>query len=222
MLESIGLGEAPTPGRGRRARVQHVHDPREARHAARRLPRRCRRAEAARSRPRDRGRRLLRRGAARADLRALPVRRRRVRPRLDPASRRVVGRRRSGCRAREASVRTSISPGICRRTASGRFQAWVQVSMGCNSTCSYCIVPAVRGREQSRRPGDIVAEVTHLARDGVREITLLGQNVNSWGRDLAPAHPHGVRRAPARLRCGRGHRADPVHEPAPEGLSEPR
>jgi tRNA-2-methylthio-N6-dimethylallyladenosine synthase len=68
-----------------------------------------------------------------------------------------------------------------------RFQAWVQVSMGCNSTCAYCIVPAVRGREQSRRPEEIVAEVTALARDGVREVTLLGQNVNSWGRDLAPA-----------------------------------
>jgi tRNA-2-methylthio-N6-dimethylallyladenosine synthase len=58
--------------------------------------------------------------------------------------------------------------------------------MGCNSKCAYCIVPAVRGREQSRRPGEIVAEVTRLARDGVREITLLGQNVNSWGRDLLP------------------------------------
>jgi len=68
-----------------------------------------------------------------------------------------------------------------------RFQAWVQVSMGCNSKCAYCIVPAVRGREQSRRPGDVLAEVTHLADAGVREITLLGQNVNSWGRDLAPA-----------------------------------
>jgi len=67
-----------------------------------------------------------------------------------------------------------------------RFSAWVQVSMGCNSKCAYCIVPAVRGREQSRRPGEIVAEVEALARDGVREITLLGQNVNSWGRDLAP------------------------------------
>jgi tRNA-2-methylthio-N6-dimethylallyladenosine synthase len=67
-----------------------------------------------------------------------------------------------------------------------RFQAWVQVSMGCNSVCAYCIVPAVRGREQSRRPGEIVAEVTALARDGVKEVTLLGQNVNSWGRDLAP------------------------------------
>jgi tRNA-2-methylthio-N6-dimethylallyladenosine synthase len=66
------------------------------------------------------------------------------------------------------------------------FQAWVQVSMGCNSKCSYCIVPAVRGREQSRRPGAILAEVTRLAREGVKEVTLLGQNVNSWGRDLLP------------------------------------
>ena len=66
------------------------------------------------------------------------------------------------------------------------FSAWVQVSMGCNSVCSYCIVPAVRGREQSRRPGEIVAEVEAFALEGVKEITLLGQNVNSWGRDLAP------------------------------------
>jgi tRNA-2-methylthio-N6-dimethylallyladenosine synthase len=58
--------------------------------------------------------------------------------------------------------------------------------MGCNSKCSYCIVPSVRGREQSRRPGEIVAEVTRLAAQGVKEITLLGQNVNSWGRDLLP------------------------------------
>ena len=65
-----------------------------------------------------------------------------------------------------------------------RHQAWVQISMGCNSKCAYCIVPAVRGREQSRRPGDVIAEVEGLAREGVREITLLGQNVNSYGRDL--------------------------------------
>jgi len=66
------------------------------------------------------------------------------------------------------------------------FQAWVQISMGCNSKCSYCIVPAVRGRETSRRPGDVIAEVIQLVGQGVREVTLLGQNVNSWGRDLAP------------------------------------
>jgi tRNA-2-methylthio-N6-dimethylallyladenosine synthase len=66
------------------------------------------------------------------------------------------------------------------------FQAWVQISMGCNSKCAYCIVPAVRGREVSRRPGEILAEVERLAADGVKEVTLLGQNVNSWGRDLLP------------------------------------
>jgi len=65
-----------------------------------------------------------------------------------------------------------------------RFQAWVQISMGCNSVCSYCIVPSVRGKEVSRRPGEILAEVEGLARDGVRELTLLGQNVNSYGRDV--------------------------------------
>ncbi|HET8894452.1 MAG TPA: tRNA (N6-isopentenyl adenosine(37)-C2)-methylthiotransferase MiaB [Gaiellaceae bacterium] len=64
------------------------------------------------------------------------------------------------------------------------FQAWVQISMGCNSVCSYCIVPAVRGREVSRRPGDALAEIERLAGEGVREVTLLGQNVNSYGRDL--------------------------------------
>jgi tRNA-2-methylthio-N6-dimethylallyladenosine synthase len=67
------------------------------------------------------------------------------------------------------------------------FQAWVQISMGCNSVCSYCIVPSVRGKERSRRAGEILAEIDHLARNGVKEVTLLGQNVNSWGRDLAPA-----------------------------------
>src|SRR6201987_992731 len=65
-----------------------------------------------------------------------------------------------------------------------RFQAWVEVSMGCNSVCSYCIVPSVRGREVSRRPGEILAEIESLAAEGVREVTLLGQNVNSYGRDL--------------------------------------
>ncbi len=66
-------------------------------------------------------------------------------------------------------------------------QAWVQISVGCNCVCAYCIVPAVRGRERSRPWADVVAEVTALAADGVREVTLLGQNVNSYGRDLPKA-----------------------------------
>jgi len=65
-----------------------------------------------------------------------------------------------------------------------RFQAWVQISMGCNSVCSYCIVPAVRGKQMSRPVRDLIAEIERLAGEGVREITLLGQNVNSYGRDL--------------------------------------
>ena len=64
------------------------------------------------------------------------------------------------------------------------FQGWVQISVGCNCVCAYCIVPSTRGREVSRPPGDVIAEVERLARDGVREVTLLGQNVNSYGRDL--------------------------------------
>src|SRR2546427_563169 len=64
------------------------------------------------------------------------------------------------------------------------FQAWVQISVGCNCVCSYCIVPSTRGREQSRSPGELVREIETLAADGVREVTLLGQNVNSYGRDL--------------------------------------
>ena len=62
--------------------------------------------------------------------------------------------------------------------------AWVTIQIGCDNSCAFCIVPSVRGREVSRRTGDIVHEVEVLARDGVREITLLGQNVNSYGRDL--------------------------------------
>jgi tRNA-2-methylthio-N6-dimethylallyladenosine synthase len=64
------------------------------------------------------------------------------------------------------------------------FQAWVQISVGCNCVCSYCIVPSTRGRERSRDPRELLAEVRRLAADGVREVTLLGQNVNSYGRDL--------------------------------------
>jgi tRNA-2-methylthio-N6-dimethylallyladenosine synthase len=65
------------------------------------------------------------------------------------------------------------------------FQAWVQVMSGCTNFCSYCIVPYVRGPERSRSPEDLAAEVESLAAEGVREITLLGQNVNAYGRDLS-------------------------------------
>jgi tRNA-2-methylthio-N6-dimethylallyladenosine synthase len=61
------------------------------------------------------------------------------------------------------------------------YAAWVAISVGCNNTCTFCIVPSLRGREEDRRPGDVLAEVTALAGEGVVEVTLLGQNVNSYG-----------------------------------------
>jgi tRNA-2-methylthio-N6-dimethylallyladenosine synthase len=73
------------------------------------------------------------------------------------------------------------------------FQGWLQISVGCNCACAYCIVPSTRGREVSRPPDELVAEVRAMAADGVREVTLLGQNVNSYGRDLnANGHPQST------------------------------
>ncbi|NYI03085.1 tRNA (N6-isopentenyl adenosine(37)-C2)-methylthiotransferase MiaB [Allostreptomyces psammosilenae] len=64
------------------------------------------------------------------------------------------------------------------------YAAWVSISVGCNNTCTFCIVPALRGKEKDRRPGDILAEIEALVAEGVIEITLLGQNVNAYGSDI--------------------------------------
>src|SRR5438067_4019836 len=69
------------------------------------------------------------------------------------------------------------------------YSAWVTIQIGCDNRCAFCIVPSVRGREISRAPEEIVAEVQRLVGDGVVEITLLGQNVNSYGRDLTKRRP---------------------------------
>ncbi|MHA6511585.1 tRNA (N6-isopentenyl adenosine(37)-C2)-methylthiotransferase MiaB [Tessaracoccus sp. Z1128] len=68
------------------------------------------------------------------------------------------------------------------------YSAWVSVSVGCNNTCTFCIVPALRGKEADRRPGDILAEIEMLVSQGVQEITLLGQNVNAYGVEFGDRH----------------------------------
>ena len=64
------------------------------------------------------------------------------------------------------------------------YSGWVSISVGCNNTCTFCIVPSLRGKEADRRPGDVLAEVEMLVADGVLEVTLLGQNVNSYGAEF--------------------------------------
>jgi tRNA-2-methylthio-N6-dimethylallyladenosine synthase len=71
------------------------------------------------------------------------------------------------------------------------YSGWVSISVGCNNTCTFCIVPALRGREKDRRPGDVLAEVHALVDDGVLEVTLLGQNVNSYGVEFGDRYAFG-------------------------------
>jgi tRNA-2-methylthio-N6-dimethylallyladenosine synthase len=72
-------------------------------------------------------------------------------------------------------------PSVLPASRESAYSAWVAISVGCNNSCTFCIVPSLRGREEDRRPGDVLAEIRALAADGVVEITLLGQNVNSYG-----------------------------------------
>jgi tRNA-2-methylthio-N6-dimethylallyladenosine synthase len=72
-------------------------------------------------------------------------------------------------------------PSVLPASRESPYSAWVAISVGCNNTCTFCIVPSLRGREEDRRPGEVLAEIEALAADGVLEITLLGQNVNSYG-----------------------------------------
>src|SRR5947209_4041500 len=71
------------------------------------------------------------------------------------------------------------------------YAGWVSISVGCNNTCTFCIVPALRGKEKDRRPGDVLAEVEALVGEGVVEVTLLGQNVNAYGAEFGDRHAFG-------------------------------
>jgi tRNA-2-methylthio-N6-dimethylallyladenosine synthase len=87
--------------------------------------------------------------------------------------------------AQEAQVEILESletfPSVLPVSRESAYSAWVAISVGCNNTCTFCIVPSLRGREEDRRPGDVLAELRALTADGVLEVTLLGQNVNSYG-----------------------------------------
>ncbi|MDD2859128.1 MAG: tRNA (N6-isopentenyl adenosine(37)-C2)-methylthiotransferase MiaB [Candidatus Nanopelagicales bacterium] len=100
----------------------------------------------------------------------------------------------------QVEIRDSLVdfPSVLPAKREAAYAAWVSVSVGCNNSCTYCIVPSLRGGERDRRPGDILAEVGMLVQQGVLEITLLGQNVNAYGVEF------GDRQAFSRLlrACG--------------------
>jgi tRNA-2-methylthio-N6-dimethylallyladenosine synthase len=96
---------------------------------------------------------------------------------------------------REAQVEIvealEVFPSTLPARRESAYSAWVAISVGCNNTCTFCIVPALRGRERDRRPGEILAEVQALAADGVAEVTLLGQNVNAYGVEFGDRYAFG-------------------------------
>ena len=119
-----------------------------------------------------------------------------------------------------SSSRSRCSRPRCRPSASRPTPAWVSISVGCNNTCTFCIVPSLRGTEADRRPGDILAEVGMLVADGVLEVTLLGQNVNSYGVEFGDRTAFAS--LAAILRRDRRARTGPVHIAAPAGLHQRR
>ena len=84
-----------------------------------------------------------------------------------------------------------VFPSTLPTRRESNYAGWVSISVGCNNTCTFCIVPSLRGTEKDRRPGDILAEVEALAADGVLEVTLLGQNVNSYGVEFGDRYAFG-------------------------------
>jgi tRNA-2-methylthio-N6-dimethylallyladenosine synthase len=84
----------------------------------------------------------------------------------------------------EIAESLEVFPSTLPARRESAYAGWVSISVGCNNTCTFCIVPSLRGKEKDRRPGDILAEVQALAADGVLEVTLLGQNVNSYGAEF--------------------------------------
>jgi tRNA-2-methylthio-N6-dimethylallyladenosine synthase len=96
-------------------------------------------------------------------------------------------------RAAQVEIREALEtfPSALPARRESGYAGWVSISVGCNNTCTFCIVPRLRGRERDRRPGEILAEVRALVADGVLEVTLLGQNVNSYGVEFGDRREFG-------------------------------
>src|SRR5215204_331016 len=97
-------------------------------------------------------------------------------------------------REAQVEIRESLEtfPSVLPSRRESAYSAWVSISVGCDNTCTFCIVPALRGKERDRRPGDVLAEVEALVEQGVLEVTLLGQNVNSYGREFGDRYAFGA------------------------------
>ena len=220
MLESLGYSEAPERARGRSDPLQHLLDPRDGRQPLHRAPRRGEAAQARRARARRRRRRLLGAVGQGGGVRALPVRRRRVRPGAGAQARRVPDQRLATAQGYfEFEGFTGDLPAHARAPVPGLAADQRRLQL----RCSYCIVPSTRGREVSRPLGELVAEV---AADGRRR-RARGHAARPE-RQLLRTRPALRRRARASRSCSRaldavdGHRADPLHEPAPEGHARGR
>jgi len=96
-------------------------------------------------------------------------------------------------REAQVEIRESLDvfPSTLPTRRESAYAAWVSISVGCDNTCTFCIVPSLRGTERDRRPGDVLAEVRALVEAGVLEVTLLGQNVNSYGREAGDRYAFG-------------------------------
>ena len=104
----------------------------------------------------------------------------------------------------EIAESLEIFPSVLPAKRESSYAGWVSISVGCNNTCTFCIVPSLRGKEIDRRPGEILAEVKALVDQGVSEVTLLGQNVNSYGVNFVDADMERDRSAFSKLlrACG--------------------
>jgi tRNA-2-methylthio-N6-dimethylallyladenosine synthase len=99
--------------------------------------------------------------------------------------------RHNGEAAMEILESLEVFPSTLPTKRESTYSGWVSISVGCNNTCTFCIVPALRGKEQDRRPGEVLAEIGALVADGAIEVTLLGQNVNSYGVQFGDRHAFG-------------------------------